>query len=265
MSTLLTNQSLAERVVRDGFKQFERSLKRQSIDSPATPGFDLLFDYGTALNPELVLSFYTSSGNLTLQASECYCQDEEKVSDAWHAYKQFIRIGGHPITAERRLETYSPKTLMVTFDDKSAINIINDRATGLPMLSIINWQTGLLDVTDLKGKDDVGFYLEQRLERIGYRWHVDNLLLDMGRIFRHPDSAMAPVLVDWNTKDTVKLLLFPADQPALRIDLTQKTLESMDAPVLDLRRQPTKTTLFDYPSGCVPYCQARSGELMMVD
>ena len=248
MALFIPNQTVAERVVRDGFKQFERALKRFGISSPATPGVDILSDYGTDLNPELVLSFYTHSGNMTPQASDCYCQDEEKVADAWQAYKTFIRIGGHRITAERRLEQYSAKNRVVTFDDKSAITIINDRASDLPMLAITTWQAGVLDLTDLKQKADFGYYVGERLERIGYRRHSDKMLIDLGEVYRHPDPAMAPVLIDWSDRDMVKMLIFTGDEEALRVQLTPNKLEELAIPVIDMRRKPVAKGLHDNTS-----------------
>lgn len=265
MALFLPNQTVAERVVQDGFKQFERALKRFGISSPITPGVDILFDYGTALNPELVLSFYTQSGNLTPQAGDCYCQDKEKVDDAWQAFKTFIRMGGHRITAERRSDAYSANRSTVIFEDQSAINIINDRASGLPMLSVVIWRNGILDLTDLKQTTDMGFYVGERLERIGYRRYKDRILMDMGQIFRHPDPDMVPVLMDWNTPEKANMILFPADQQPIRINLTNSVLESLNTPVLDMRRRPIQLNLYEYKAIPVNNPIACIDEQLVVD
>ena len=244
--TAQVTPSIAERVLRDGFTRYEQYLAKDGIPSPATRGIDLLRSYGSNLNPDIVLSFFTDNGNLTTQAGDCVCYDREIRGAAWDAYKRFIYSGGVEETAEaiRGDYTTNKKLQQVPFADKSAISFLPDPSYSLPMVQLRNWQSGLLDLTGLASDTYFDYNLMERMAVVGYQVDREPKQFQFGQVLYHLDSEMAPVIIDWNSLTEVHLLVFYSDQPASRVVISNETTGGLQIPVLDLRAKPEKKGIY---------------------
>lgn len=202
MQTLIAPpaKNLARTLITEALAVFCDELTRLGSPLPFNNEADLVIDYGSAINPHVVISFYTYSGNLLPLAAACVEHDPSAVQLAKKAMKSFVLRGGGETTQGFETQRTGQGYDVIVDFEREKTRVCFDTLALFPAIVFTNWQTGLLDLalvtkravhTSTRWFEDV----EDQLAHLGYRLVYDEAFYHVGNVYLPADQSMAPLLV----------------------------------------------------------------------
>ena len=253
MNTLVAPaaKSLARTLITDALAIFCAELSRLGSPLPYADEADLTIDYGSPINPHIVVSFYKGYGGLLPLADECYAYSEPAVKAAKKAMKTFMLEGGSEATKGRDTQRIGPGYDFIVDFESEKTRISVDMHAKFPVMVCTNWQTGLLDLALLTraadGQSDRWFnHVEEYLAQLGYRRLRHDGLAAMGDVYLPAEPSMAPLLVRYHyhaddpRQPEMSLTIVHEQGQPETICVTREDMATIDNPVVCLLAHPVK-------------------------